>query len=216
MKKLIASAALAAALVTSVPATAQVGYNRSWNSNEFWRGAPADVYQRISYLDQRINRGISDGSLTRAEARRAQNQLYRVRIDADRMRRNGFSRAEINNLQARLDNVARNVRWARNNENYRGDRDWNRYRTDYDAARYYRDGRYQERYLSANDEIFRGSDGRYYCRRSDGTTGLIVGGGAGAVLGSLVTDGAAGTLIGGAIGALLGRQIDRNDDIRCR
>ena len=46
-----------------------------------------------------------------------------------------------------------------------------RYATDYDASRYYRDDpRYQERRLGANDEVYRGSDGRYYCKRSDGTT----------------------------------------------
>src|SRR5215203_6025556 len=51
-----------------------------------------------------------------------------------------------------------------------------RYATDYDASRYYRDDpRYQERRLGANDEVYRGSDGRYYCKRSDGTTGLIIG-----------------------------------------
>ena len=52
-----------------------------------------------------------------------------------------------------------------------------RYRTDYDATRYYRDDpRYQERMLTSNDQVYRGSDGRYYCKRNDGTTGLIIGG----------------------------------------
>src|SRR5687767_4697083 len=46
-------------------------------------------------------------------------------------------------------------------------RDRDRYRTDYDAARDYReDADYEERRLSAEDEVFRGSDGRYYCKRS--------------------------------------------------
>lgn len=94
------------------------------------------------------------------------------------------------------------------------------YATDYDAARYYRDGpNYQERRLTAQDEVYRGSDGRYYCKRSDGTTGLIVGAAAGGIFGNLVDGGrhrTAGTLIGGALGALLGRSIDQNTDIRCR
>ena len=51
--------------------------------------------------------------------------------------------------------------------------DYNRYPpgTDtYYADRYYRDGRYyRERRLSRRDRIYRGSDGRYYCRRSDGS-----------------------------------------------
>jgi len=69
-----------------------------------------------------------------------------------------------------------------------GDRD--PYATDYDASRYYRDDpRYQERRLGAQDEVYRGSDGRYYCRRSDGTTGLIIGAGAGALLGNAIDGG---------------------------
>lgn len=54
---------------------------------------------------------------------------------------------------------------------------------------------------------------RYYrnCRTS-GTTGLIVGGAAGALLGREVDrrgDRATGTILGAAGGALLGREIDR-------
>ena len=45
------------------------------------------------------------------------------------------------------------------------------------ADQYYRDDtRYHERRLRENDQVYVGRDGRYYCRRSDGTTGLIVGG----------------------------------------
>ena len=94
-----------------------------------------------------------------------------------------------------------------------------RWETDYDAARDYRDGpQYRERVLSADDEVYRGSDGRYYCRRSDGTTGLIVGGAGGALLGNVIDGGrhrTAGTLIGGALGAILGASIERNQ-VRCR
>lgn len=94
-----------------------------------------------------------------------------------------------------------------------------RYATDWDAARYYRDDpRYRERVLTANDQVFRGSDGRYYCRRSDGTTGLIIGGAAGGLLGNVIDGGrnrTAGTLIGGALGALLGREVERQE-VRCR
>ena len=52
--------------------------------------------------------------------------------------------------------------------------------------------------------------------RSGGTTGLIVGGAAGALLGREVDGGrdrTAGTVVGAAAGALLGREIDRKD--RC-
>lgn len=89
----------------------------------------------------------------------------------------------------------------------------------YVAERYYRDGRYyQPRQLSYNDRIYRGQNGQYYCRRADGTTGLIIGGAVGGLLGNTVAPGGSktlGTLIGAGAGALLGREIDRGG-VRCR
>ncbi len=101
--------------------------------------------------------------------------------------------------------------------------DWNRpdprYGNRYDAARYYRDDRsYGERRLTRNDRVYRGNDGRYYCRRSDGTTGLIIGALAGGMLGNALDNGRSsslGILIGAGGGALLGRSIDRGQ-ARCR
>ena len=92
----------------------------------------------------------------------------------------------------------------------------------YDAGRYYREDRrrYRERELSANDRVYRGNDGRYYCRRDDGTTGLIVGGVAGGALGAAIAPGGSGLLgaiIGGVAGAAGGQAIDRNNSrTRCR
>ena len=37
-----------------------------------------------------------------------------------------------------------------------------------------------------NDRVYRGNDGRYYCRRSDGTTGLLIGAGVGGLLGNTI------------------------------
>ncbi|MEG8040704.1 glycine zipper 2TM domain-containing protein [Sphingomonas sp. LR60] len=97
------------------------------------------------------------------------------------------------------------------------DRDyqWHGDRNDWDASRDYRRGNYRERRLSREDQVYRGRDGRSYCRRNDGTTGLVVGGAGGALLGNLVGGGLLGTLAGGGAGALLGRQIDRGK-VRCR
>jgi len=99
--------------------------------------------------------------------------------------------------------------------------DWNRPDPrygGYDASRYYRQGNYGERRLTRYDRVYRGSDGRYYCRRSDGTTGLIVGGVLGGLLGNAVSSGHSSTLatiLGAGGGALLGRSIDRGN-VRCR
>lgn len=64
---------------------------------------------------------------------------------------------------------------------------------------------------------WRGDDGRMYCRKSNGTTGLIVGGVGGALAGRAIDtqgDRATGTIIGAAAGALIGREIDSKR--RCR
>jgi hypothetical protein len=91
----------------------------------------------------------------------------------------------------------------------------------YYANRYYVENpRYRERRLSRNDRVYVGEDGRYYCRRNDGTTGLVVGGIAGGALGAALTSGRSevlGVLLGAAAGAAAGRAVERsNDDVRCR
>ena len=217
MKTKVILAALALTTATAaVPASAQPApgwqAGRTWDRNDFGRGAPEGLQQRIDWLQQRIDRGVADGSLDRQEARRAQWQLDQLRRDAAA-------------LGTRLDDLSRSLRWARNN-------DWGRpgiprgayrepYNTDYDAYRYYRDdARYQERRLGPDEEIYRGSDGRYYCKRNDGTTGLVIGAVGGAVAGNVIDGGrnrVAGTLIGGALGALVGKAIDQNsNEYRCR
>lgn len=92
---------------------------------------------------------------------------------------------------------------------------------DYDPARYYRAGpNYQERVLANDDRVYAGDDGRYYCKRNDGTTGLIVGAAAGGIFGNVIDGGRSrivGTLLGGAAGALAGKSIDQNGQrVRCR
>jgi len=108
---------------------------------------------------------------------------------------------------------------VRDYRNYDYDRFEPGYRS-YDPARYYvrNDRAYRVRQLGPRDRIYRGYDDRYYCRRGDGTTGLIIGGVAGGVLGNVIAPGDSktiGTLIGAGGGALLGRAIDRNH-VSCR
>lgn len=74
---------------------------------------------------------------------------------------------------------------------------------------------YRERRLGRNDRIYRGRDGRYYCRRNDGTTGLVIGAIAGGLLGNALGGDTLGTLLGAGGGALVGQQIDRGN-YRCR
>ena len=100
-------------------------------------------------------------------------------------------------------NDGRDYRWQ-------GDRDG-----DWEPSTSYREGRYRERRLGRNDRIYKGQDGRAYCRRGNGTTGLVVGGVGGGVLANLVGGGTIGTLLGAGGGALLGRHIDRGN-VKCR
>ena len=67
-------------------------------------------------------------------------------------------------------------------------------------------------------KVWQDSQGRYRCKRPDGTTGLIVGAAGGALIGRAIdTSGerATGTILGAAAGALIGRRIDRSR-VKCR
>jgi opacity protein-like surface antigen len=96
------------------------------------------------------------------------------------------------------------------------DRRWKRGRG---GDRYDRQGRYREpRRIGRNDRVWRGDDGRYYCRRDNGTTGLIIGAGVGALAGHEIAgrgDRTLGAIIGGVAGGLLGREIDKGS-LSCR
>jgi uncharacterized protein YcfJ len=84
---------------------------------------------------------------------------------------------------------------------------------------YDNNGRYlQPRRISRNERIWQGRDGRYYCRRGNGTTGLIIGAAGGALLGRAVDtrgERVTGTVLGAVLGGVIGREIDRGS-ARCR
>ena len=107
--------------------------------------------------------------------------------------------------------------------------DWGRYDYNhpdpayggYEAERYYHEDRDQshERHLSREERIYRGHDGRYYCRHSDGSTGLIVGAIAGGALGNAIAPGGSellGTVMGAVAGGVAGQAIDQGGEARCR
>ncbi|MBB4613242.1 glycine zipper 2TM domain-containing protein [Novosphingobium taihuense] len=122
-------------------------------------------------------------------------------------------------------------RWEHGRRDWRGHGRHDRYdRYDRDYGRGYDRG-YDRNYYRSNDRgyygdpvyrntrVWRGNDGRYYCRRSNGTTGLLIGGAAGALIGREVAgnygDRTLGAILGAAGGALLGREVDRGGS-RCR
>jgi hypothetical protein len=151
----------------------------------------------------------AQGPETRQERRECARELRRADSRREYRRESRECRREIARAQTRDWRTYRNY-------------DYNRYEAGagtYYADRYYRDGRYYgETRLRRNDRVYRGSDGRYYCRRSDGTTGLIIGGAVGALIGNSIDNGRSsilGTLIGAGAGAALGREVDRGS-VRCR
>jgi uncharacterized protein YcfJ len=87
------------------------------------------------------------------------------------------------------------------------------------SSAYDNNGRYREpRRISRNDRVWQGRDGRYYCKRGNGTTGLIIGAAGGALLGRAVDtrgERVTGTILGAVLGGVVGREIDRGQ-ARCR
>ena len=99
---------------------------------------------------------------------------------------------------------------------------WHGDQQGWDPSRDYRDNGHNgdggrdggDRRLGRHDQVYRGHDGRYYCRRSDGTTGTVIGAIGGGAAGALLGGGTLGTLLGAGGGALLGRSIDRGN-VKC-
>lgn len=105
-----------------------------------------------------------------------------------------------------------------------------RYERDYrDGYNYRQDRRQDRRYAHYYDQrgyysgpTWRGRNGQNYCRRSDGSTGLLIGAVGGALVGRTIDsrgDRTAGTLLGAVIGGLLGNSIERDGNRngrRCR
>jgi hypothetical protein len=92
-------------------------------------------------------------------------------------------------------------------QRWNGDRD----DSNWDPSNGYRDRNYGRR-LSENDRVYRGSDGRTYCKRSNGTTGLVLGAVGGGLLGSALGGGTLGTILGAGGGGLLGKNLDQKHD----
>ena len=196
MKKLSIAALAASCLAVATPAMAQrtVTTTYSQGSEE----------ARFQQAQQRFN---NEYQLFQQEIQRYQQS-----------RRNGDWRG---NPPPPRGNDPRYNDQGYNDPRYNDDRD----EGDYDAAQYYQSGpRYQERVLTTDERVYRGRDGKYYCKRNDGTTGLIIGGIAGAGLGNVIDGGhsrTAGTLIGALVGAVAGQAIERNSNnqnqqLRCR
>jgi hypothetical protein len=103
---------------------------------------------------------------------------------------------------------------AYDDDDWRDRRDRRRWRDDR-RGRDWDDRRWRD---DRRGDYWRGDDGRWRCRRPDGTTGLVVGAVGGALLGRTIDtrgDRSLGTVLGAVGGGLLGREIERGG-ARCR
>jgi hypothetical protein len=108
MKKLLAMAVAVSALAVAAPASAQ-----SWQS----------INQRQANIDQRIDVGVRNGDLTRAEASRLRDEFRDLaRLEARYRSSYGLSVAERRDLDRRFDALSARVRFERNDNQDRGDR----------------------------------------------------------------------------------------------
>jgi hypothetical protein len=99
MKVLLASVALASTLAFAAPASAQ-----SWQS----------INARQAQLDQRIDAGVRNGSLTRSEAARLRAEFRHIAILERRYRATGgLSLGERADLDRRFDALSARIRYER-------------------------------------------------------------------------------------------------------
>lgn len=109
MKKIALMIAGIGIATTAIPAaSAQQGW---WGMN-----------QRKAQLEQRIDRGVRNGQLSRREATRLRTEFRQIERLEVRYRRSapGLTMAERRDLDRRFDALARKIRWER--------RDWQRRR----------------------------------------------------------------------------------------
>src|SRR5262245_55162025 len=113
MKKLLAMAVAVSALAVAAPASAP-----QWQS----------INQRQASLDQRIDVGVRNGSLTRNEAMQLRSEFRDLaRLEARYRSSYGLSQAERRDLDRRFDALSQRIRYERHDRQDRGDRGngWN-------------------------------------------------------------------------------------------
>jgi hypothetical protein len=90
-----------------------------------WRGG---IRSRIHEANQRIERGIERGSLTRHEARRLKEELNQVLDRIDRMKADGqLDRREREKINYDLDRLDRDIRREKRDDGHRRYDDHRRY-----------------------------------------------------------------------------------------
>lgn len=215
MRKLLTGIALTATTLTGMSAPAFAQYYGTYGSGYTGRNTTGYYGDNGYYRDRygvmrdrygnRVNEGAVNANVNasgfyvdgRGTLRDRQGRI----VTASRADRNGWYRD-------------RNGYWVSGSGAYAQN---GYYRDRYGVLRDRSGNRVSEQ-TAYNGQTWVGTDGRTYCRRSDGTVGTIVGAVAGALLGNVIDGGrnrAVGTIVGGGAGALAGRSIERSSD-NCR
>jgi hypothetical protein len=184
--------------------------------NNFTRIAIMAATSCLAVASPSFAQTVQDDARFQQAQQRFDNEFQLFRQEFDR-----YQQARANSRRQDYRDPRYDPRSGYNGGGYNSSYNDDRIENGYDPSRYYRDGpNYQERVLSSDDRIYRGNDGRYYCKRNDGTTGLVVGAIAGGVLGNVIDGGhsrSVGTILGAVLGGVAGKSIDQsNSQVRCR
>lgn len=100
--------------IATAPSAGNYGANVAYEHRPNWDGAPANFRARANWLEQRIRRGLRDGTLVRGDAERALQTLTAIRQQEKGMRRYRGRLAGNDEavIQARLDTLNASLRWS--------------------------------------------------------------------------------------------------------
>lgn len=125
MRKILVSAALAAASLTAVPAAAQYQdggryydggrHDRGYNMH---RGAEQRLLAQLDNIQQRIDNNARRGRISPREAMQLQREAHQIRQRIYRAGRNGLSPREFQNISQRVDRLRYELREERRESRY--------------------------------------------------------------------------------------------------
>ena len=122
------SLAAASAILVATPALAQ-NYEAEWygyGENHPYDVWGRDIEPRQNALEQAVRRAASSGQVGQGEARRLSNQFNQLERVKAVYRRGGYTRAEVNDINRRLERIERVLRYGGRGHDRR-DRDYDRH-----------------------------------------------------------------------------------------
>jgi hypothetical protein len=113
MRKLIISAALAAATLSAVPAAAQYHDRGGWEQRGPDRRAVGQLQRELDQVQTRIDRSARRGIISPREAFSLRREANQIRTRLYRTGRNGLSGREFASLRVQVNRLEQRVRHER-------------------------------------------------------------------------------------------------------